>query len=128
MANNKLRPADIELFESMEGNYVSENERFFFESLKDREENIFTCAGEMFLFEEDTDDLLYFVRFDFDEFKLGHGTIGNYSPELYVQCLADALNANLKQLGYIDRDITFLQWLRERDYNCIRYNNNWDEL
>lgn len=46
----------------------------------------------------------------------------------YVQCLADALNANLKQLGYIDRDVTFLQWLRGRDYDCVRYDRNYDDL
>ena len=126
MSQNKLRPADIELFDSMKGNYVSENERFFFETLKDRMENLFTCAGELFLFETDNEDLLYFVRYDFDEFELGHGTEGNYSPRLYVQSLAEALNANLKELGYIDRDITFLQWLREHDYKEIMYNHNYD--
>ena len=126
MSQNKLRPADIELFDSMKGNYVSENERFFFETLKDRMENLFTCAGELFLFETDNEDLLYFVRYDFDEFELGHGTEGNYSPRLYVQCLGEALNANLKELGYIDRDITFLQWLREHDYKEIMYYHNYD--
>ena len=126
MSQNKLRPADIELFDSMKGNYVSENERFFFETLKDRMENLFTCAGELFLFETDNEDLLYFVRYDFDEFELGHGTEGNYSPRLYVQSLAEALNANLKELGYIDRDITFLQWLREHDYKEIMYDHNYD--
>ena len=126
MSQNKLRPADIELFDSMKGNYVSENERFFFETLKDRMENLFTCAGELFLFETDNEDLLYFVRYDFDEFELGHGTEGNYSPRLYVQCLAEALNANLKELGYIDRDITFLQWLREHHYKEIMYDHNYD--
>ena len=126
MSQNKLRPADIELFDSMKGNYVSKNERFFFETLKDRMENLFTCAGELFLFETDNEDLLYFVRYDFDEFELGHGTEGNYSPRLYVQSLAEALNANLKELGYIDRDITFLQWLREHDYKEIMYDHNYD--
>ncbi|MGN0030068.1 MAG: hypothetical protein ACI35Q_10120 [Marinilabiliaceae bacterium] len=125
---NKLWPADVALFESMAGNYVSENERFFFETLKDKEENLFTCAGELFLFETDTPDLIYFVRYDYDEFVVGHGTEGHYSPEHHVQCLADALNANLKELGYIDRDITFLEWLRERDYSCIRYDHNYDDL
>ena len=39
--------------------------------------------------------------------------------------LSEALNANLKQLGYLDRDITLLDWLRERDYKGIRYNHNY---
>ena len=126
--NEPLCPADIELFASMEGNYVSENERIFFEKLKDKEENVFTAAGDLLLFETDNEDLIYLVRYYFDEFELGHGTAGNYSPKHYVQCLADALNANLKQLGYIDRDLTFLQWLRERDYACVRYDHNYDDL
>lgn len=125
---NILKQADIDLFELMKDTYVSDNERRFFETMKEKEEEHFTCAGELFIFETDTDDLIYFVRHDYDEFELGHGTEGNYSPEHYVQCLADALNANLKQLGYIDRDITFHQWLRERDYICVRYDHNYDKI
>lgn len=126
--NECMWPEDIELFESMRGNYVSDNERVFFETLEARERNLFTYSGELFLFETDTEDLLYFVRYYYDEYALGHGVEGHYSPEFYVQNLASALKANLKELGYIDRDITFWEWLRERDYKCIRYNHNYDLL
>lgn len=125
--NEPLWPTDIELFASMEGNYVSENERIFFETVKEREGNVFTCAGDLLVSEKDNDNLIYLMRRDFDEFELGCGTKVKRSPMYYVRCLADALNANLKQLGYIDRDITFLQWLRRRDYDCVRYDRNYDD-
>ncbi|MDD7724824.1 MAG: hypothetical protein PUJ24_04065 [Bacteroidales bacterium] len=126
--NEPLWPTDIELFASMECNYVSENERIFFETVKEREENVFTFAGDLLVSEDDNDDLIYLMRRDFDEFELGTAKEVESYPMYYVQCLADALNANLKQLGYIDRDVTFLQWLRRRDYDCVRYDRNYDDL
>lgn len=85
-----LWPADIELFASMEGNYVSEKERIFFETVKEREGNVFTCAGDLLVSEKDNDNLIYLMRRDFDEFELGCGTKVKRSPMYYVQCLADA--------------------------------------
>ena len=113
---NKLNQADIDLFSKMEGHYMSDNEREFFETLKYREKYLFSCAGDLYIFETDNEEQIYFVRYNFDEFELGHGTEGNYSPKLYVQCLADALSANLKQLGYINKDITFLQYTPLTDF------------
>ncbi len=72
--NEPLWPTDIELFASMEGNYVSENERIFFETVKEREGDVFTFAGDLLVSEDDNDDLIYLMRRDFDEFELGCGT------------------------------------------------------
>lgn len=66
--NESLWPTDIELFASMEGNYVSENERIFFETVKEREGKVFTCAGDLLVSEKDNDNLIYLMRRDFDEF------------------------------------------------------------
>ena len=41
-------------------------------------------------------------------------------------CLSDALSLNLKDLGFIDRDLTLYQWLRERDYDVVNYERNFD--
>ena len=42
--------------------------------------------------------------------------------------LYEALNANLKEIGVLDRNITLFQWLRERDYKGVEYNHNFDDL
>ena len=40
--------------------------------------------------------------------------------------LSEALAINLKEIGFIDRDITLLEWLRESDYKYVNYNRNHD--
>ena len=41
-------------------------------------------------------------------------------------CLSEVLSLNLKTLGFIDRDLTLLEWLRETDYTYVNYNRNYD--
>ena len=121
-------PADVSLFSEMRGCAISENERIFFETMERKELNEYTSAGDLILWELDNEDLIYFVRYNFDEYELGHGKEGCYSEPHYVQCLADALNSNLKDLGCIGEDVTFLEWLRKRDYAGVMYNHNYDLL
>lgn len=123
---NVLWPEDYELFARMEGHYVSDNEKIFFEKMRYKMEYEITLSNDLIMFELDNEDLIYIVRCIYDEIILGHGTEGHYAPEHHVMNLSEALNSNLKELGYINRDITLLEWLRERDYKGIMYNHNAD--
>lgn len=125
---HKLVPQDNELFQRMKGHYVSENERTFFSRLKEKEEYEFTVSNDLLLFEEDNDDHIYIVRCEYEEYVIGHGTEGHYDNEFHSMNLTDALNANLKQLGFVEENLTLLQWLRNRDYAGIQYNHNYDNL
>ena len=40
--------------------------------------------------------------------------------------LSEVLSLNLKNLGYIDRNLTLLDWLRENNYAYVNYNRNYD--
>lgn len=40
--------------------------------------------------------------------------------------LSEALALNLKGLGFIDRNLTLWEWLRECDYNVVNYERNYD--
>lgn len=122
---NKLSREDEKLFKSIEGHYRSLNEKEFFEKLRYKMENELAPSNELIMYEEDNEDHIYIVRCVYEEFIIGHGLKGNYDEECHVMTLSEALNANLKQLGFIDCDITLLEWLRERDYNGIRYNHNY---
>ena len=122
---NKLWPEDYKLFDNMEGHYISENEKSFFEKMKFKMENEIAPSNDLIMFEEDNDEHIYIVRCIYDEFIVGHGTKSHYDEEYHVMNLSEALSANLKTLGFIDRDITLLEWLRERDYEGIRYNHNY---
>ena len=122
---NKLWPEDYKLFADMEGHYISENEKTFFVKMKYKMEYEFAPSNDLILFEEDNDDHIYIVRCYYDEIIVGHGLKGNFDEEYHVMNLSEALNANLKKLNYLNRDITLLDWLRERDYKGIRYNHNY---
>lgn len=125
---NRLHPKDEELFSKMENNYISENERIFFETQKYKQIYVVTCLNDLVINEYDNDDHIYLVRIAFDEYELGHGIDNMYDENFHTMCLAEVLEANLKHLGYIDRDITLFEWLRERDYEGVLYNNNFDDL
>lgn len=122
---HKLRDADTSLFKSMKGNYQSANEKIFFEYLFDVEQWDFCMSGDLLLYEDDNEDKLYIMRIGFDEYE-----IGKDSPDVpenqHVQGLADALALNMKECGFLDENITLLQWLKERDYNGVRYDQNRD--
>lgn len=122
---NKLRREDEELLVSMKGHYASENEKIFFEKIRYKMEYEDAPSNDLIMFEEDNDDHIYIVRCYYEEFIIGHGLKGKYDEEFHVMTLSEALNANLMQLGFLSRDITLLDWLRERDYEGIRYNHNY---
>lgn len=122
---NKLWTEDSNLFSKMEGHYVSENEKTFFEKIRYKMEHELAPSNELIMSEIDNDDKIYIVRVDYDEFIVGHGTVGHYDEEFHGMNLSEVLDANLKELGYIDNDITLWEWLRERDYKGVRYNNNY---
>ena len=125
LPENKLWKEDEELFASMKGHYTSDNEKVFFEKIRYKMEYEDAPSNDLIMSEEDNDDHIYIVRCYYEEFIVGHGKKDNYDEEFHVMTLAEALIANLMQLGFLSRDITLLDWLRERDYKGIRYNHHY---
>lgn len=123
---NDLWPEDKALFESMEGNYQSDNEREFFEKQRYKQECVMTSSNDLLLHEDNNQDRIYIVRCWYEEYVVG-GLLYKQGEEHYMN-LSEALNANLKEIGVLDRDITLLQWLRERDYKGVEYDHNFDDL
>lgn len=125
---NELWPQDEALFSKIEHSDVSESERHFFDEMyaKILDEN--APWPETLVWEHDNPDNLYFLRHGFDEFMLGKGTTCKEweENEIHSMNLAEVLSVNLKQANLLDRDITFLQWLRENDFSCVRYNHEND--
>lgn len=132
-----LWPEDIELFEKIKGQCISEEERLFFEKM--RLKMLYECApcGDDIMIGRDNKDELYISRHDPDEFVIGrytgevehipaHGNWLEHDFHRYVEYhaknLSDALSHNLNDI--IKRDITLLEWLRERNYQGINYNGN----
>lgn len=128
---------DVNLFEKMKSCYISEEERSFFEKMKLKIEYECAPSGDTLMRGVDNDDELYISRLDPDEFVMGkytgevehvpaHGIWEEHDFHHYVEYhamnLAEALAHNLKDI--IGRDVTLLDWLRERNYRGIEYNGN----
>ncbi len=109
------------LFEAMKGNYVSENERVFFETMRYKEEYELAPANDLIMSEKDNDDKIYICRVYDCEYAFGRK--GNHG---HTDSLADALSFNLKTIEVLEEDCTILEWLRKRDYANVQYDHNYD--
>jgi len=125
---NKLWDVDEELFASMKGNYVSVNEETFFKNIQYKQEYECTLLNDLLVSEYENDDEIYVVREIFEEYVVGHGIGTDGAQEEHVMNLSEALALNLKELGFIDRDLTLWDWLRECDYCVVNYERNYDIL
>ena len=122
----KLWDSDIKLFESMKGHYQSVNEENFFKNMQYKQEHECTALNDLIISEYENDDEIYVVREYYEEYVVGHGIGSDGAQEEHVMCLSDALALNLKNLGFIDRDLTLFEWLREHDYDVVNYERNYD--
>ncbi len=120
---NTLWPEDIKLFNCMKGHYISDKEKKFFEEQEHKQKCVMTVSNDLVMSEFNNEDHLYIVRCWYDEY-----IIGSETGEEHFMNLSETLNANLKDLGILDRDTTLFQWLRLRDYKGVEYNHNFDDL
>lgn len=123
---NQLWDADKELFASMKGKYRSINEENFFKNIQYKQEYECTVLNDLLVSEYENPDEIYVVREVYEEYVVGQGVGTNDTREEHVMNLSEALALNLKELGYIDRDLTLLEWLRECDYSVVNYERNFD--
>ena len=123
---HKLWDADAKLFASMKGNYQSKNEENFFMNMQYKEEYQATALNDLLVSEYENQDEIYIVRMYNEEYIVGQGIGTDGANEVHVMCLFEALNLNLKELGFLDKDVTLLDWLRECDYSFVNYERNYD--
>ena len=94
--------------------------------MQHKEEQEITGLNELLVSEYENDDEIYLVREYYEEYLVGHGIGTDGAEEEHVMTLSDALSLNLKELGFIDRDLTLLEWLRESGYRYVNYDRNYD--
>lgn len=123
---NKLWAEDKALFEKMRGKYISENEANFFKNMQYKQEYEFSGQNDLLISEYENTDEIYLVRMYFEEYVLGYKIGSDGEFEKHVMNLSEALALNLKDLGFISRDLTLFEWLRENDYAYVNYNRNYD--
>ncbi len=125
---NKLWPQDERLFSKIEKEQIAESEHHFFQEMRRKMLDENAPWPETLVWEHDNPDHLYLLRQGYDEFMLGKGTSRQewQATEIHTMNLSDALAINLKEAKLLDRDITFLQWLRENEFSCVKYNHQND--
>ena len=123
---HKLWDVDEKLFASMQGRYQSVNEENFFKNIRYKQEYECTALNDLLISEYENKDEIYVVREYNEEYVVGHGIGTDGAYEEHVMNLSEALALNLKELGFIDRDLTLWEWLRECDYEVVNYERNYD--
>jgi hypothetical protein len=125
---NELWPNDTALFQRMSQRYNSENEKRFFETLKQKMQSENAPWPEVLISEYDNDEKIYLLRQTYDEFMLGRGCNRQewQTSEIHTSSLAETLQVNMKEANLADKDITFLQWLEECDFSCLKYDHSND--
>lgn len=125
---HKLLDEDAALFASMVGHYQSVNEENFFKNMQYKQEFEVTALNDLIVSEYENDDEIYIVRLYYEEYVVGHGIDSDGANEIHTMSLSDALALNLKELGFIERDLTLWEWLRDSDYAVVDYERNYDIL
>ena len=125
-SKNQLWDVDAKLFASMKTGSLTPNEANFFSNMKYKQEYEVTALNDLLVSEYENDDEIYVIRMNYDEYVVGHGIGTDGAQEVHVMNLSEALAVNFKHEGFLNRDITLWQWLREKDYEIVNYGRNYD--
>lgn len=121
---NELWPQDEKTLGKLIAHPVSENEQKFFIRLKDKMENELAPCKEVLFSERDNKDGIFLLRDGYDEFIIGSERDDVPDDYIHLMSLTEALRTNLMQAGFVMRDLTLLDWMRERDYNGAMFDHN----
>jgi len=125
--DNKLFPKeDGELLDSMKGKFVSEREEKFFYNVIWKE--VYEWAGDcdVLMSEFDNDDEVYIVRYFDSEYEIGKGRIKHHGIKGgYCDSLSELLK--LDMFNMTGEHTSILEWLRKKDYQGIRYDQNQED-
>lgn len=108
-----LQPNDIALFESMRGNYASENEQKFFEQMEYIQQYVDMEQYWRLVNEDSNSEHIYIERSFYDWYIISSQD-GAVAEE--VCTLSALLSYKMSNFGY---DITVKEWLRSMDYQCV---------
>lgn len=124
MLINQLDKNDIELFEKMNREFCSDNEKTFFEKLNIKEMTQQAASNELLMKESPETEYVYIIRHDFDSYEIGSCRPGE--EEMVIGCYSLSLFLSLDMCSGLERvlkrHITVWEWLRARDYSGIVYD------
>lgn len=116
-----------EYFDQLALNYISGEEKQFFETIKYRQQHVFTYANDLLMSDNDNEEGIYIVRSYFDEYEIGRYDKESFVDAIYAMNIDEAMSIDIKRLGCTE-SMTLLDWLRKRNYQGINYNHNFDNI
>ena len=119
---------DVTLFAKMAREHISEEERIFFEHLSVDEATLPTICGQMYIHENDNEDGIFFIRRNSHEYELDNIEVTDVETGGYYDSLSEVLSVYLDEINIYNKHVTFLEWLRSRSYDCVRYDRNLDNM
>ncbi len=122
----KLAPKDVQLFDNLGEEFACAEEKNFFVNMKQKMESEPAMSNDLIMSEHGNEDGIYIVRCYDYEFIIGCRVGDNFKEEKYTMNFSDALETNLKDCGFIDDNLTLLDWLRKRNFKGVQYNHNYD--
>jgi hypothetical protein len=127
--NNEYLPVeDRKLYEKMNGHFVSEKERMFFDEMICKE--LYDCPMSVFdviMSESDNEERIFIQKEYNSEYVIGRFldedkyTVIDNRP----LCLSELISTDLFTL--LNTHITVLEWLRKRDFAGVRYDYPWED-
>lgn len=117
-----------EEFDNAIKNAVSKNEREFFEKLRYKILNETAFSNDVLLKDDENDDAIYIMRVGTDDIMVGHNLTvkGKEHEAVELAGIFFAMSYNL--IDFLGYNITLKQWLRNRDYQGIKYDRNNDYI
>lgn len=128
LIENELWEEDVLLFQEMDNRYISDNERLFFETIREKMLTELAPCKELIISEAKNSDQVYLLRDQYDEFILGQGKGEARKLEVHTMKFSDVLRVNMKEHDFLSDDITFWEWLRRIDYDGVMYDHNYAYL
>ena len=118
---------DKNLYERMQGHFVSDKEKEFFEEMICKEIYDYPVSTfDVFVHEDNNEEKLFIQKMYVAEYEIGvYPTKNTYHKLDYVpMCLSELMVVDLFPL--LGRHISVLEWLREKNYECVRYDFPWE--
>ena len=117
---------DKELYNKMRDQFVSEEEKEFFEQMLAKEIYDFPVSTfDVIMHEGDNEDGIYIEKHYHSEYKVAQVRDGKAKQiSLYPGSLSSLLRLDMFEL--LGEHITVLEWLRKRNYLNVRYDYPWE--
>lgn len=114
-----------EEFEMAIKNAVSANEKIFFTKLRYKVLNEGAASYDVLMHNDDNEDGIYILRIS-DDFLIGRKNAEGKDVVVIIEIPGLFYFLSEDMFRQLNRHITILDWLRERDYAGIRYDANND--